>query len=481
MMTNGYKRQHCWQIGAAVAALGFVLVTARFALGIPSSVSRAFDLSVSFASGIASDLIVPIGSASTFTFDVGKVAIGDFPGAFSERLGPRRRGHAGRGFLLPAASGPRARLLLIGVADADGSLVTNSGNQLIIDAVASSGDAALSTQPFTFAFDINAGVASLDVPLPIPASAGGSVRLQIVGVSVVDPNGQAFATLGFEISPPRPPVPPSVTPQPNVTPEDEGRCFRGPTCSGPSVPMPQEECCRTAGRPGGVVAHGIAGPLSWCPPEQIDATTGQCNAGACQACEAIPTPTPGPCANLASCGGACSLTCADGTVVSGQCAADQNANCQCTAACSAPTPCGIGECFDTTTSTCTGQPCDAALHCPLPNQVCDVGGRRCPCQPTPPLPQGHICCQCKEHARACFDFSYVGVQPICPPGCDTFLGQECDRGSDSCVPLAPCTSDQDCDDGNGCTVDHCTAAGCTHDCVCDGPGACRPGPAAAPN
>jgi hypothetical protein len=134
------------------------------------------------------------------------------------------------------------------------------------------------------------------------------------------------------------------------------------------------------------------------------------------------------------------------------------------------------------TLSCTGQPCDAALHCPLPNQFCDVSGRRCPCQsPPPPLPHGHICCHCKERVPACFDFSYVEVQPICPPGCDTFLGQECDRTGDTCVPLVPCTTDQDCNDGNGCTIDRCTARGCTHDCVCVGPEACGPGPGRRPH
>lgn len=34
-------------------------------------------------------------------------------------------------------------------------------------------------------------------------------------------------------------------------------------------------------------------------------------------------------------------------------------------------------------------------------------------------------------------------------------------------PPPTCTSDADCDDGNGCTLDHCTPNGCTHDCVCD--------------
>ena len=263
---------------------------------------------------------------------------------------------------------------------------------------------------------------------------------------------------------------------------------------------------------------------SWCPPDQFDSSTGQCAAnaclpcgptpppsdcgerrtcdgpcsvqcpdgsiqnGICQAdsschcsagCGPTPTPVPGPCANLATCGGACTLTCADGTTVVGQCASDQSSSCECSAVCAAPTPCGIGECFDTIAFRCTGQPCDGNLHCPLPHQFCDVSGQRCRCQPPPsPLPHGHICCQCKDRVPACFDFSFVEVQPICPPGCDTFLGQECDAATDACVALAPCASDKDCDDGNPCTVDRCMSGGCAHDCVCVGPGACGPGPKA---
>ncbi len=33
-------------------------------------------------------------------------------------------------------------------------------------------------------------------------------------------------------------------------------------------------------------------------------------------------------------------------------------------------------------------------------------------------------------------------------------------------PPARCSSDQDCDDGNPCTIDHCTPAGCVNECVC---------------
>jgi hypothetical protein len=512
------NRRHFWvRGGSSLVVLGLVMATARLVFGgpAPSIFLRTFEFPLSLTNSIAGDLIVPIGSASKLTFDSGKVAIGNLPTATSpERSGARHRSRAQR-FMPASGLAPRARLLLNGVTDADGSLVSNTGNQLIIDAAVSPDSAALTPQPFTFPFDISGGLAFLDVALPIPARSDGPVRVQIVGVTVVDPEGQVFATLGFELPAVQPTPLASATPLATPTPETEGRCFKGPNCAGQSVPLAQDECCRAA-NPSSI----FPGITSWCPPDQIDPSTAGCDATACQTCgdcgdrpacnglcatrcpdgsiqsgvcEAdsschcsatcgpTPSPTAGPCANLTSCGGVCALTCADGTTVAGQCA-DQNGTCQCTAVCAAPTPCGIGECFDTMTLSCTGQPCGAGLRCPLPNQFCDVSGRRCPCQPPPPpLPHGHICCQCKHRVPACFDFSYVEVQPICPPGCETFLGQECDRTSDTCVPLAPCATDQECDDGNRCTIDRCTASGCTHDCVCVGPEACGPGPEQRPH
>jgi hypothetical protein len=513
------NRREWWVRGGVVlAVLGLVVAAARpvFAGPAPSILVRAFEFPLSSANGITGDLIVPIGSASGLSFDSGNVAIGNLPIAtLPGRSGARRQSRAQR---LLSASGPapRARLLLNGVTDADGSLVSNTGNQLIIDAAVTPESAALAPQPFTFAFDISGGLAFLDVPLPVAAGADGPVRVQVLGVTVLDPDGHVFAALGFELPVPQATQPPSVTPRATPTPEAEGRCFRGPNCTGQSVALSQEHCCRAAG-----LAVSLSGVTSWCPPDQIDPSTGGCEANACQTCGdcgdrpdcngpcavvcadgsmrsgacgtdsgchcsatcgPTPSPTAGPCANLSSCSGDCSLTCADGTTVVGQCGQDRNGTCECTAVCAAPTPCGIGECFDTIALRCTGQPCGGRLRCPLPNQFCDVSGRRCPCQPPPrPLPRGHICCECKERVPACFDFSYAEVQPICPPGCDAFLGQECDRTSDTCVALAPCATDQDCDDGNGCTFDRCTAGGCAHDCVCVGPEACGPGPEQRPH
>src|SRR5262249_29648839 len=134
-----------------------------------------------------------------------------------------------------------------------------------------------------------------------------------------------------------------------------------------------------------------------------------------------------------ACGGACAVRCADGHVAPGVC--QEDGNCSCSA-------------------TCEGVP-----------------------TPTPrphPMPHGRICCQCKDAARACFDFAFVEVQPACPRDCQSFLGAECDS-SNTCAPMKPCSDEQDCDDGNGCTTDRCTPEGCTHECVCVGPARCGPG------
>ncbi len=92
--------------------------------------------------------------------------------------------------------------------------------------------------------------------------------------------------------------------------------------------------------------------------------------------------------------------------------------------------------------------------------------------PTPTVPHGQTCCECP--IAACTDFAWMELPFLCPLGCQTFMDAECEApchggglsGPAICVPLTPCTSDADCDDGNGCTADHCTSNGCAHDCVC---------------
>lgn len=135
-----------------------------------------------------------------------------------------------------------------------------------------------------------------------------------------------------------------------------------------------------------------------------------------------------------------------------------------------------------------GGPCDGFVMAPrtcAPGLVCqlpgvpDVGGICVPAPTptstparTPVLHHGHMCCQCGD--SVCTDFAWVEVERPCPAGCQTLTDAECEApchggpqsGPATCVALTPCTADADCDDGNGCTVDHCTLDGCTHLCVC---------------
>jgi hypothetical protein len=510
--------------GLLAGCAAVVLLAAGYAAAdsTPNTFAGSFAFPSSLANGVSGNLVQPAGSASKLTFDTGMVAIGQLPLALpvaTTRGGRRTRTQ--EHFVRPTDAGPHVRLLLSGVVDPDGSPVTNTGNQLVIDAMVSPSDAG--TPPFIIPFDINAGNTFIDALLPIQAQAGKPVRLQILGVTVIDSDKQPFAVLGFDL-PPAPPTPvPRATPTPGGSPRTIGQCFVGANCTGPSFTAAQQKCCLFNRRALQQSSPPAAG-FSWCPPEQFDPSTGTCAANACVACAAPPpladcgdrpectgtcsvqcpdghrepgicqqdsscrcsancnepsTPTPGPCADAAACSGACMVTCPDGTNVAGKCGATANNRCECSAACTAPTPCGGGQCFDTVAQMCTGQACGPGLRCLLPNQLCDVSGRRCPCQPPPPpLPRGHLCCECKSPGPACFDFSFVEVQPICPPGCETFMSQECDGTSNTCAPLTPCSGDTQCDDGNGCTIDRCTPDGCTHECICVGPGAnCGPGPA----
>jgi hypothetical protein len=151
----------------------------------------------------------------------------------------------------------------------------------------------------------------------------------------------------------------------------------------------------------------------------------------------------------------------------------------------------------TPTPQCSSVPCGGdCVICPAcpPGKICNGPLCRvgvcalnpftgCQCEPvqqetptpppTPVLPHGHTCCQCENNA--CTDFAWVEVEPVCPKGCQAFLDAGCEApchpgpvgGPATCVSLTPCTTDADCDDGNGCTIDECTIDGCTHVCVCD--------------
>jgi hypothetical protein len=317
-------------IGAVVAAV--VTCTVLFvppwaaARRIPNGLGRAFNFPLSFFDGVSGDLVAPAGSLTTLSFGTGKVAIGALPFPLPAHMNRRLRGMTARRLSGPASTAPHVRLILTGVVDRVGP-VTNTGNQLIIDAVISPGSAASNPPPFTFAFDVRAGNALLDVVLPIQQLVDGPVRIQVVGVTVADPEGQPFGVLGFELPPARPSPSPTVTPTPVGSP----------------------------------AADAIA-------------------------------PTPG---------------------------------------------CPARQCFDTITFSCTGQACGPDGHCALPNQFCDVSGHRCPCASPSPPPRGVVCCQCADAVHGCFSLPFVETQPVCPPGCNPFVGERCDPATGTCVSPSP--------------------------------------------
>ena len=128
------------------------------------------------------------------------------------------------------------------------------------------------------------------------------------------------------------------------------------------------------------------------------------------------------------------------------------------------------------------------------------------CPPTANDPACHVCnsdadcaatefCECRlagcdQRGGVCVlrpEACPAVVQPVC--GCDgvTYANDcerqragACRRYSGRCVE-AHCSSDTDCDDGNGCSADTCVNGACNHACICVGPqgaATCCPGPSA---
>ena len=158
-------------------------------------------------------------------------------------------------------------------------------------------------------------------------------------------------------------------------------------------------------------------------------------------CSGPPTPTPAPQCSTVPCGGSCAI--------SAPCTPGPDTAC--------PNFVVLGVCELNPLNGCQCEP--VQLVTPTPG-------------PTPVLYHGHTCCECDNDA--CSDFAWLEVEHLCPVGCQTFRDAECEApchpgpssGPSTCVLLTPCTSDADCDDGNGCTADHCTMDGCTHASVC---------------
>jgi hypothetical protein len=287
MMDTGYMKRfvrRALRVSAVVVAVAWSLIGLRqlaVAGARPGSLMHSFAFPSSLASGVSGELVAPAGGGSPLRFDRGMVAIGYLPVPRPDRPGRHGRPRGERDFVRPPDGTPHVRLLLVGVVDADGKPVNNAGNELVVDAVVSPGGAASAAPPFVVPFDIHDGTAFLDAPLPVQGQPDASARVQILGAEVVDPDGQPFGTLGFEVlGAPATPMPTS-TPAPGGTPEALGRCFASPDCTGTSFPASRGRCCRAMH---GHRGHAVAAPPSWCPPEQFDAATGQCVAQACAVC-----------------------------------------------------------------------------------------------------------------------------------------------------------------------------------------------------
>jgi hypothetical protein len=315
---------------------------------------------------------------------------------------------------------------------------------------------------------------------PCPPSGPCPERASLLGHCTVDAAGSCQCV-------PASPGP-TRTPPPTPTPQCDSVPCGGPcVMSFPPFPCP------------GPVCNGTQGP-------DVPVQKGQCVLTAAGSCDCVPVSTPTPRAtpmpqcSSAPCGGACIISlCPPGALcpaiasLLGQCTADATGGCQCVPVSPGPTHTPTA----TPTPQCSrggcGGPCVISPPCPFgmvcPNFVqqgacqADSSGS-CQCVPVgPPTPMptpspgfahGHTCCECPNQGEACVDFAWVKDPRACPFGCVTQINAECESacgpgpqgGSATCVALTPCTTDQDCDDGNPCTVDRCTIDGCTHACLC---------------
>ena len=320
-MRRTFHQRIYWLASIAMMVIGGAVGVFALSGNVPSSLTRAFEFPVSLGDAVTGNLIPPIGTVPSLTFDHGTVAVGVLPVPLPQSLARLRQRRNQPTFFLPATNDtPRVRLLLSGVVDATGALVNNTGNQLVIDAGVSPVNAATTTPPFVVPFDITNGMAYVDAALPIQTQSDATVDVQVDAITVSDPHGQLFGVLGFHLAARVATPTPLMTSPPGSTPSPQaGQCFVGPDCMGPSFRAPQNLCCHFT-RP------GAAGALatSWCPAEQFDPLTGQCSGDACVACGTQwPTPTPGPnvCGDGNACGGSCTGACPDGSVAEGKCQA----------------------------------------------------------------------------------------------------------------------------------------------------------------
>jgi hypothetical protein len=127
----------------------------------------------------------------------------------------------------------------------------------------------------------------------------------------------------------------------------------------------------------------------------------------------------------------------------------------------------------------------------LPRQ-CRNTVARCAARSTCGRPGATVCCRSDAEGRHRCRIRSAGDGCVAPPG-----GSACVAAQPSCcgacaggcgtspttttLPSSTCTSDGQCDDGNGCSQDRCADGACHHECLCldaGGTARCCPGPAA---
>jgi len=490
---------HAATIVAACLPLAVACPMPVAATTVPRAITRAFDFPASLANGVAGNLVPPSDGVASLQFQLGLVGIGFVPVPRPEpfsRLSRARGRLSAPVFMSQPDAVPHARLLLRGVTGPDGMPASGNGT-LIIDAVISPATAGQS--PFSLPFQIQDGMAFLDVALPIQPQPDQAVHVETRGVTVQDGEGQAFGVLGFTVA-----AAANTTPTPVGTPSVEGECFVGPNCMGPSFSASREKCCRFI-RPLTVMSE----VTSWCPPDQFDPSSGKCAANACVSCV-----LPADCGERPDCGGPCKVTCDNGQVAVGSC--QENQGCSCVADCTpaptetpAPTrtpgPCETSsDCTGSCPFTCpdgttiTGQ-CTILLTPGQPNvprgPICACEGD-CPQPPTPTLgpsecvggrdscggPCSGTCSDGSPAAGKCVPLIFNG--PLSPPGSKPVppaFGCQC---SLDCPP-GPTPTSGPCDPAQGCSgtcsltcADGSTATGeclSTRDNLCGCSATCRPG------
>jgi len=285
---------------------------------------------------------------------------------------------------------------------------------------------------------------------------------------------------------------------------------------------PTQSPTTTATPTGPCVSVPCGGACAMCPPctpgtvcPEAPCYLGACQlvAGSCACVPGMPTPTPTPIPTVNQCdpsaqncpvGKQCTCCCGSWVCM------PPYLPC-CALPCSEPTPLPTptatpsatptrGECnplapdcpADTPCSCCCGR-----WECLPPDAICCLiacSSPPPPPTPTPTFPPATSACigDCNSDGNVDVAELVTGVNialgtlpfgacpafdctPQCRPGpvpvtafSNVNVGcliRAVNNALSGCPP-APCQSDEDCDDGNGCSIDRCTPNGCEHQCVC---------------